>query len=130
VKPVNITIERGAAEDGSKVRASAEKIEVHPELFDSLSRDQRDLVCRYPERLDDAAAHDLRLALVAVCVCVGGENVGRFERCKVTAEFRSSGNAAFLVFIAAERASRLPNVRYGIAVSYRVDEPREEINGG
>ncbi len=115
VKAVDIRAERRIAKDRSKVIACRQQIEIHPKLFVTLGRDKGKLAFRNAERGDDAAAADLRFALVAVRICVRREHIGRTRRVNFAAKFAAACDAAFGVQISAAGIEIIaaPRIRLG-----------------
>ena len=118
----------GRKTEWREITARREKIERRPSAFESLRRNERELMLRNAERFDDADGRNLRRALVAVGESVRGENVSRIGRAKVAAEFAAAGDAAFRVQITAERSGRIGNYAPVTAEADSVNQSCVKIN--
>ena len=69
-EPIDVRIERRIIKHGSEIRTRGKQVKCHPRPLKAMCRDQRELMVRHSERACNAAARDLRHALVAVGECV------------------------------------------------------------
>ena len=82
-------IPKGVAEPGEQFAAAAVR-ELQEETGlaappDALRRNERKLIFRHAQSLQNLRSRNLRRALVAVCKCVGRENVGRIRDAELSA---------------------------------------------